>query len=159
MTENEAGVEEERRLCYVGITRARQKLFLTMAKSRMQHGMTNYNQPSRFLKEIPNELLDMPVNNVPKKDYTVSKTVVTMGRKNGFDKPKPYSMGILNQDILKPKNVDFDLVTGDKVRAPKYGIGTVTDIKNAGADYEVSVDFGEKGSRKFMYALSKLKKV
>lgn len=159
MTEDERGVEEERRLCYVGITRAQQKLFLTMAKSRMQHGMTNYNQPSRFLKEIPNELLDMPSNNVPKKDYTVSKTVVTMGRKKSFDKPKPYSMGTLNQDILKPKNIDFDLTEGDKVRAPKYGIGTVTDIKNAGADYEVSVDFGDKGTKKFMYALSKLKKV
>lgn len=159
MTENENGVEEERRLCYVGITRAQQKLFLTMAKSRMQHGMTNYNQPSRFLKEIPNELLDMPISNTPKKDYTVSKTVVAMGRKNEFDKPKPYSMGILNQDILKPKNMDFDLAVGDKVRAPKYGIGTVTDIKNAGADYEVAVNFGEKGAKKFMYALSKLKKV
>ena len=68
-------------------------------------------------------------------------------------------MGILNQDILKPKNMDFDLAVGDKVRAPKYGIGTVKDIKNAGADYEVAVDFGEKGAKKFMYALSKLKKV
>ncbi len=162
MTEDEKGVEEERRLCYVGITRAREKLFMTMAKSRMQHGMTQYNMPSRFIKEIPLELLDMPTggNGVTRKpDYTVSKTVVSMGRKSNYEKPNPYGMGGANSDILKPKNVSMDLSSGDKVRAPKYGIGTVLNIKNAGADYEVEVDFGEKGTKKFMYTLSKLKKV
>ena len=162
MTEEEKGVEEERRLCYVGITRAREKLFLTMAKSRMQHGMTNYNLPSRFIKEIPTELLDMPsggYGTARKPDYTVSKTVVTMGRMNSYDRPDPYGMSNRNNDILKPKNVTLDFGVGDKVRAPKYGVGTVKAVNNAGADYEIEVDFGEKGSKKFMYTFSKLKKV
>ena len=60
----EKEIEEERRLCYVGITRAREELFLSFAKSRMQHGITQYNAPSRFLKEIPQELIEMPVRPV-----------------------------------------------------------------------------------------------
>jgi len=162
MTEDEKGVEEERRLCYVGITRAREKLFLTMAKSRMQHGMTNYNLPSRFIKEIPLSLLDMPTGgngSTRRPDYTVSKTVVSMGRHNDYGRPDPYGMASKNADILKPKNVTIDFKEGDKVRAPKYGIGVVKAINNAGADYEVEVDFGEKGTKKFMYTFSKLKKV
>ena len=56
----EKEIEEERRLCYVGITRAKEVLYMTHAKSRMQHGLTQYNPPSRFLKEIPQDLVDMP---------------------------------------------------------------------------------------------------
>ena len=60
----EKEIEEERRLCYVGITRAKEELYLTHAKSRMQHGITQYNPPSRFLKEIPADLVDMPTRQI-----------------------------------------------------------------------------------------------
>ena len=68
--------------------------------------------------------------------------------------PKPYAA-----EMPKPTNVTIDFAVGDKVRAPKYGIGEVKSIKNAGRDYEVEVAFTGKGTKKFMAGLSRLKKV
>lgn len=157
----EKEIEEERRLCYVGITRAKQELFLTHAKSRMQHGITQYNPPSRFLKEIPAELVDMPTRQISemakKYDRMSSLKVQTMGRKNVI--PPTEKFGAAKREMPAPKDFKPDYVAGDKVRAPKYGIGTVVSIQNGGADYEVEVFFGAKGTKKFMARLSKLIKV
>ncbi len=155
----EKEIEEERRLCYVGITRAKEELFLTHAKTRMQHGVTQYNAPSRFLKEIPAELVDLPAPKVSDamKRYEKKQEVFGMGRKNVT---RPVERFAMNRPAMPaPKDFVPDYKVGDKVRAPKYGIGTVVSINNAGADYEVGVSFGDKGTKKFMARLSKLIKV
>lgn len=146
-------MEEERRLCYVGITRARKELFLTYALHRMQHGQIQYNAPSRFLAELPPELLDnrfKKPQNDPIKHWSFSPAGGV--KRNIISNP-------YKSELSKPTNVEIDFKVGDKVRAPKYGIGEVKDIKSAGADYEVTVLFTGKGAKKFMAGLSKLKKV
>ncbi len=155
----EKEIEEERRLCYVGITRAKEVLYLSHAKSRMQHGLTQYNPPSRFLKEIPAELVDMPTRQISDmaKKYAMRDSMkispITTRSKNS-----PYTQS-MKKEIPAPKDFVLDYQAGDKVRAPKYGIGTVKSIQSAGADFEVEVSFEEKGIKKFMAKLSKLKKV
>lgn len=153
-------LQEERRLCYVGITRAREELFLTFAKTRMQHGNMKYNRPSRFLDEIPSDIIKWVKNErtnsfgipfasaAPKK---FSSIAAASGLSYGLKKPV--------NDIPAPKDYTLSFSVGDKVRAPKYGIGTVKSISPAGADFEVEVSFVGKGSRKFMAKLSKLIKV
>ncbi len=167
----EKEVEEERRLCYVGITRAKEELYLTHAKSRMQHGITQYNPPSRFLKEIPQDLVDMPTREISEiaKKYAMKNsmklapiTSLKQQRVGGRGTGKPASFiaaGKGNPSMPGPKEFKLNYKEGDKVRAPKYGIGVVKSIQNGGADYEVEVSFGEKGTRKFMARLSKLIKV
>lgn len=165
-------LEEERRLCYVGITRAKKELFLTYARQRMQHGQFVYNAPSRFLRELPPELLDNPFKKVQTREipsheppkaspynfgarFAASRAGVAAGNMSARPVvPKPYAA-----EMPKPTNVTIDFAVGDKVRAPKYGIGEVKSIKNAGRDYEVEVAFTGKGTKKFMAGLSKLKKV
>ncbi|MEA4972643.1 MAG: UvrD-helicase domain-containing protein [Candidatus Metalachnospira sp.] len=154
-------MEEERRLCYVGITRAKTELFLTHARQRMQHGQFQFNAPSRFLGEFPAELLDNPFKQSPKieiSNHVASSSPYNLGSGIGKTKkpviPRPYST-----EMPKPKNVTLDFSEGDKVRAPKYGVGEVKSIKSAGADFEVEVTFAGKGTKKFMAGLSKLIKV
>lgn len=168
----EKDIEEERRLCYVGITRAREELFLTHAKSRMQHGITQYNAPSRFLKEIPADIVDLPIRKVSDiaQQYASRNsmkfapiTSIKQGVKpneKGYVRPKATTLQeVLSNNIPGPKDNTIDFAVGDKVRAPKYGIGEVKSITNGGADFQVEVSFGEKGTKKFMAKLSKLIKV
>ena len=154
----EKEVEEERRLCYVGITRAREELYLSHAKSRMQHGVTQYNAPSRFLREIPEELVDRPVRKMSEaaREFSMRSS---MKITPVFQKPNPYGLQNKPSNIPAPTDFVLDFAVGDKVRAPKYGIGTVKEIRPGGADFEVEVSFGEKGVKKFMARLSKLKKI
>ena len=158
----EKEIEEERRLCYVGITRAKEELFLTHAKNRMQHGITQYNPPSRFLKEIPADLVDLPTRQVSEmaKKYDAMTTMknTAMGRKNVMAPTARFGMGA-KKEMPAPKDFQLDYGVGDKVRAPKYGIGTVVSVNPGGADFEVEVSFGAKGTKKFMARLSKLIKV
>ena len=158
----EKEIEEERRLCYVGITRAKEELFLTHAKNRMQHGITQYNPPSRFLKEIPADLVDLPTRQVSEmaKKYDAMTTMknTAMGRKNVMAPAARFGVGA-KKEMPAPKDFQLDYGVGDKVRAPKYGIGTVVSVNPGGADFEVEVSFGAKGTKKFMARLSKLIKV
>lgn len=153
-------MEEERRLCYVGITRAKKELFLTHARQRMQHGQIQFNSPSRFLGELPAELLDNPFKKQPKVEITSYANLSPYNFGSGMSKAKrPVMLKPYGSEIQKPQNVRIDFAEGDKVRAPKYGIGEVKSIRSAGADFEVEVVFSGKGTRKFMAGLSKLKKV
>ena len=165
---DEKDVEEERRLCYVGITRAREELYLTYAKTRMQHGNTQYNQPSRFLKEIPPHNIEWIENNKNTDTYglggsfsALKGTKPAFGRQSNLFSPisagNTYGIKSASQNKMpEPKDFKLTFDVGDKVRAPKYGIGTVKSIKPAGADYEVEVSFPSKGVKKFMAKLSKL---
>lgn len=161
MIENNPNImEEERRLCYVGITRAKSKLYLTCAKTRLQHGEYISNMPSRFFKEIPAKYMDI--------DSVVNKTNTnnlnsSVSNSGSFKSKTSYTGGLKTYNsynkIPSPQNKELDFKTGDKVRQIKYGIGTIKDIKPAGADYEVTIDFPDIGTKKLMAFLSKLKKV
>jgi len=153
MNPDQKAMEEERRLCYVGITRARENLYMTSAVSRRQHGNIVCNAASRFLKEIPLELI-MKDESVPAK--TARKSGV-----NEAASARPAPAQTKNNYTLSGKvsAAPLDYAPGDKVRQIKYGVGTVTEIRPAGADYEVTVDFPGTGRKKFMAHLSKLNKV
>ena len=147
-------IEEERRLCYVGITRAREELILTAARERMINGDFRRSNVSRFIKEIPKELLDMgggrerifEENRTPA-FRPVRREPVAFGAgipiKKGADKVK--------------KKPDYD--TGDRVMHFKYGEGTVLSISDGGRDYEVTVEFDSLGVRKMFAGFAKLKKI
>ena len=148
-------IEEERRLCYVGITRAKKELFMTYALHRMQHGIIQYSAPSRFLAELPPELLD---NRFKKREPVQQPRHWSF--EDSIKTPKrPVVSNPYKTELPKPNKVSINFSIGDKVRAPKYGVGEVKDIKSAGADYEVTVAFSGKGNKKFMAGLSKLIKV
>jgi len=163
----ESQLEEERRLCYVGITRAKKQLYLTNAKSRMINGNTQYNSPSRFLKEIPQDYIDdgrraqavqkliSEQKGIEKKKDSTSSAKASYRPK--FENTKPYQSLVI--DIPAPKNVVLNVEAGDRVKHKKFGAGTIEEIKPAGADYEVLVNFDNFGSKKLMLALAKLEKI
>ena len=148
-------LEEERRLCYVGITRACENLFLTSAAQRLTHGQIIYNAPSRFLKELPEELVKQNTYMDKFRETTAPREKIAQSTR-----PMPaYSAKPKATAIPAPKNKELDFVVGDKVRQMKYGVGEVVDIRPAGADYEVTVSFEAVGQKKFMAYLARLVKV
>ncbi len=156
-------VEEERRLCYVGITRAEKELTLTCARRRMIRGETQYNKMSRFLKEIPMELLSTGAVFTKDKEEPEVKVSAYMQAKQAFKaKPfggsTPYSQSPA-KSFGKPSGKGLDYKTGDRVRHIKFGEGTVTAIIEGGRDYEVTVAFDTAGTKKMFAAFAKLEKI
>lgn len=155
-------VEEERRLAYVGITRAKEDLTLCCARQRMVRGETQYNAVSRFVKEIPEELLD---NRPPAPRY---KPVASAAPRRTAVENKPYiagggvgsfgSLGITKGvGAMTGGKPDYD--AGDRVQHIKYGEGTVIDMEPGPRDYKVTVDFDEAGQKIMYAAFAKLKKL
>ena len=148
-------IEEERRLCYVGITRAMKELTITCARCRMVRGETQYNNVSRFVRENPSELLArksvMPRE--PKKPEVPQNTSYQKAkeafRTKTFD---PQQFKVVKADKL-------DYTVGDQVSHVKFGKGTVLEITEGGRDYEVKVDFERFGVKKMFASFAKLKKV
>ena len=156
-------VEEERRLCYVGITRAEKELTLTCARRRMIRGETQYNKMSRFLKEISKELLSTGAAFTKEKEEPEVKVSAYMQAKQAFKaKPfggsAPYSQAPA-RSFGKPSGKGLDYGTGDRVRHIKFGEGTVTAIVEGGRDYEVTVAFDTAGTKKMFAAFAKLVKI
>ncbi len=150
-------IEEERRLCYVGITRARETLYLTSTNSRMSFGKIVRNPVSRFLKEIPKDLVEnigIVNESVANSFAQSSQSNIKNNYKQSISRVNEYIKS--NNSHLSDKPLDF--AVGDNVRQMKYGVGTVLAINPAGADFEVTVDFPAHGTKKFMAHLSKLKK-
>ncbi len=150
-------LEEERRLCYVGITRAEQKLTMTAARMRMVRGETRYNKLSRFVKEIPQELLDMG-----------SGSRLQAGASGGYAAEKPYVSKASRQpfhtltkgsQLTAQKGGTLSYGVGDRVRHVKFGEGTVLDIREGGRDYEVTVEFDTAGVRKMFAMFARLEKI
>ena len=145
-------LEEERRLCYVGITRAKQKLYLTSCKSRLQHGRYVNNMKSSFFKEIPEKFLDLSliknINNSSNNIKTSNNSLSYKPSVNSYSREMP---------INKAVKIDFEV--GDSVSHFKFRNGIVLKIDPAGADYEITVDFENFGIKKLMANLSKLKKI
>ncbi len=171
----EAEIEEERRLCYVGITRAMKELYLSAAARRMLRGENQYNSLSRFIKEIPRYLLNItpasgksvsfrnsdvfPESKVrASKAFSAPPVYSTPGHSSRpvyttmFDKTPAKNIGSGSQKPL-PYSV------GDTVLHIKFGTGTVTSIVNGGKDYEVTVDFPHYGTKKLLSAFANLKKL
>jgi len=164
-------IEEERRLCYVGITRAMNKLIISAARSRMIRGETQCNAVSRFVKEIPDELIEgrtpgasasrrsdgdvsnskqpRPVVKPVARPKTVAKPFIA--RATAFTDLKKGS------DIASAATPDYG--PGDRVSHMKFGAGTVISVEKGARDYEVSVDFDTAGTKKMFAAFAKLKKI
>lgn len=158
-------LEEERRLCYVGITRAEEELTLTCARRRMIRGETQYNKISRFLKEIPMELLS--TGGIFKKEAPVeelAKASAYMQAKQAFHtKPfaasNPFSTAKPTKEFGTPKEDGLGYDVGDRVQHVKFGEGTVTALVKGGRDYEVTVDFDSAGTKKMFAMFAKLRKI
>ncbi|WZL81830.1 DNA helicase PcrA [Vallitaleaceae bacterium 9-2] len=154
----EEDIEEERRLCYVGITRAQDKLYMTSARSRMLYGNTNYNPVSRFVAEIPKELLDSNAvsGQSDLESQGIYNPIEERARRKASFKEKPYNM---ESKIPAPEGVVLDYDAGDLVKHPKYGIGQVKLIEAGGADYQVTVNFPSHGKKKLIASFAGLKKI
>ena len=154
-----AEIEEERRLAYVGITRAKERLSISCARMRMIRGETQYNKVSRFVKEIPRELLagtiqkekmpDIPKPSMMAKNAFSAKPMAL--RRTGV--PEARNFG--NSTMKKP----LDYAVGDTVSHMKFGTGVVKQIIDGGRDYEVTVDFSGVGVKKMFASFAKLKKL
>lgn len=150
-------MEEERRLCYVGITRAMKDLTLTCAQQRMIRGETQYNRVSRFVREIPRELVELGhtiQEKKPKIQEATSAKSSYMQMKMAFQ-----SKAFQPQSFTVKKADSLDYGVGDTVRHVKFGVGIVKDIVEGGRDYEVTVDFDRAGVKKMFAGFAKLKKI
>ena len=150
-------LEEERRLCYVGITRAEKELTMTCARRRMVRGETQYNKMSRFLKEVPMELLATGAVFRKEKEEELKKAAYVQAREafraKAFTAVKP------TQSFGTPKGGKLDYGVGDRVRHIKFGEGTVLAVVEGGRDYEVTVDFDGPGTKKMFAAFARLQKI
>ena len=150
-------IEEERRLCYVGITRAKKELAMTCARRRMIRGETQYNKMSRFLKEVPPQLLSIG-KIVEKEELELPKQNAYVQAKQSFQ-AKPFMISKPVQQFGVKSGEGLSYGVGDRVRHMKFGEGTVTAITEGGRDYEVSVDFDSAGTKKMFVSFAKLQKV
>ncbi len=148
------GLEEERRLAYVGITRAMKRLHLTCAWSRMMHGITQYNPPSRFIDEIPAELVDRigdPVGRRRQGSYT---SRIRSSRDHMVTEA-------INAASTHTRSTHdrLDFAIGDDVRHFKFGDGVVLGITGVGDKAEVFVNFSDFGEKHLLLALARLEKI
>ena len=174
-------LEEERRLCYVGITRAKDLLYMTCAKSRTVYGSTSYAMPSRFLKEIPENLYEGSLNTSLTSDsdfdefsyknreesfadwqYSGNKKTSYLssefGRANS-DKAFSFKSAESFLNILKPNNpVDIsEYKVGQKVEHKKFGIGIITGIEPEDDDLKVEIEFEKFGMKRLMAKFAGIK--
>lgn len=153
-------MEEERRLCYVGMTRAKQKLYLINARQRNIFGNESYNRKSRFIEEIPAELTvsDNPV----KQPETKEQTEHAKGQRKNFHRyaMDTHALGDGTRDVrpaATPASKTFEKY--QKVQHDKFGVGTVMEISGSGSSMLVSIDFGAAGVKRFAAAYAPIKPV
>lgn len=161
-------MEEERRICYVGITRAKDLLTMTFARSRMVNGETHWSKASRFVEEIPDEYLE---KHLLEKDYGASslyddfddmeyekresrREKIPSGQRFGRTAPTSYAKA---KTVEKASHLDYSV--GDTVSHIKFGNGVVLAIEEGERDYEVTVDFETAGKRHLFAGFAKLQKV
>lgn len=158
-----AEIEEERRLAYVGITRAKKNLTITSARMRMIRGETQYGKVSRFVKEIPGELLKGEIYEPRTSGYEERpSSASTYQKARRAFKDVPVYTPVSNQKSFASNNtsgVALDYAVGDRVRHIKFGDGEVKAIVEGGRDFEVTVDFDKAGTKKMFATFAKLKKI
>ena len=167
-------MEEERRLCYVGITRAREHLTMTSARMRMVRGETQFSKISRFVKEIPDDLIEGNLwEQKPREDYTSTpigdysvyrnpKTSAPITKMSTDYSSNPWTSASNTKAATsgtKIEKKDLDYTIGDRVMHIKFKEGTVEDIIDEGRDYEVTVNFDGAGVKKMFASFAKLKKL
>ena len=150
-------LEEERRLCYVGITRAMKELTMTSARQRVIRGETQYNRVSRFVREVPRELVDLGYEIKEKKPQVQE----VFPAKSSYPQMKMafQAKAFQPKDFKVTKPVSLEYEVGDSVRHVKFGVGIVKDIKDGGRDFEVTVEFDRYGVKKMFAGFAKLKKI
>ena len=162
-SDDASDIEEERRLAYVGITRAMNDLTITSARMRMVRGQTQYGKVSRFVKEIPKSLLKGEI-------YEPKTLEEKLGLESmpAFEKAKqtfrstPSYTPVSNQKSFSSASTvgkELEYQVGDRVRHVKFGEGEVKAIVEGGRDFEVTVDFDNVGTKKMFAAFAKLKKI
>ena len=176
--EDEERLEEERRLCYVGITRARKRLFLSRAESRMTYAQANYNPPSRFLDEIPKRLIEDDLaaqraknfgRTVPQQTRTPMKIQPRMVKRPGDP------LGVSVSDPLNIPGVTRGFVPsqardnppadtgmykpGDHVQHRKFGVGEVQEVIGSGPEARIRIEFTAYGMREFVLNLAPIAKL
>ena len=181
---SQAEIEEERRLAYVGITRAKKNLTITSARVRMVRGQTQYGKVSRFVREIPPELLSREIYEPKPKEESIEQSAFQKARKafrtvpsyggSGYGKEvgegygstfhsskatKPVYTKVENQRDFGSAGGTLSYQVGDRVRHIKFGDGEVMAIVSGGRDYEVTVDFDKVGTKKMFASFAKLKKI
>ena len=181
---SQAEIEEERRLAYVGITRAKKNLTITSARVRMVRGQTQYGKVSRFVREIPPELLSGKIYEPKTKEEPIEQSTFQKARKafrtvpsyggSGYGKEvgegygstfhsskatKPVYTKVENQRDFGSAGGTLSYQVGDRVRHIKFGDGEVMAIVSGGRDYEVTVDFDKAGTKKMFASFAKLKKI
>ena len=155
-------LEEERRLAYVGITRAMKELTITCARQRMIRGETQYNKVSRFVKEIPAELLDGKETVPARKEAgtsTGNEWSAKSKRMNMKQQPSGQSMQARAFASVHTKAEKLPYDIADRVLHTRFGEGTVVAIVEGGRDYEVTVQFDTVGIKKMFASFAKLKKI
>lgn len=175
-SDDPSDLEEERRLCYVGITRAKESLTMTSSRQRMVNGETRYSKVSRFLEEIPEELLEsnrleprlssrantdkMFDGGLPWNQKEKPAGVSSFGtRSNAYaSKTQPSTQPSFGKAFTVEKAKGLDYQVGDQVMHIKFGHGIVLDVKDGGKDYEVTVCFDTVGVKKMFASFAKLKK-
>ena len=174
-SEDEDELEEERRLAYVGITRAEKILYLTNANSRMLYGKTNYNQPTRFLREISSDLLDYqglarPSNSSFKVSYTNSDTskfgqgmslAQALQERKRQAAPSSISTGNLpfgKSSQSQPSKTEVAWAIGDIAHHKKWGDGTVLAVSGSGNSQELKINFPEVGLKKVLASIAPIEK-
>jgi len=151
-------LEEERRLCYVGITRAKEEIYLINAKCRMLFGSTTYNSESRFLKEIPDRLFSRIDNNA-------SQEVSGVFRKDSSFMPggKVMDLSDLKARIKEFNRLSYDeaepVNVGDRVLHKKFGEGTVIARVKESDDFRLDIKFDQYGMKRLMESYARLKKI
>lgn len=146
------GLEEERRLCYVGVTRAEEKLFITSSKTRRVFGRTTANKESRFIKEMEDTIKDESV----KEDIEINfRESYGESVENMKEDLKKNLLGIKKE----PKSINNEqFQMGDKVKHKAFGIGTIISIKDENQGDEVVIAFDSKGVKKFKKSLAPITK-
>lgn len=171
--EDEDELEEERRLAYVGITRAEKVLFLTNANSRLLYGKTNYNRPTRFLNEISSSLLDYqglarPANTSFKASHVNGKAVqfgqgMSLAQALQERKRQAAPSSISSSQLPFGKNVaanqpTIDWAIGDIAHHKKWGDGTVLEVLGSGSSQELKINFPEVGLKKLLASVAPIEK-
>lgn len=158
-------LEEERRLCYVGVTRAEEKLTLTCARMRLVRGERQYNSMSRFIKEMPSALIDTGKReggfsqNVSLGEKRTYSSEVSGYKRSAYAQKPAFAAIQKGSGLMAKKSEGLSYGVGDRVRHVKFGDGTVTEIKEGGRDYEVAVQFDTAGVRKMFALFAKLIKI
>ncbi len=185
MSDDRTELEEERRLCYVGITRAKEELVMTAARQRMVNGETRYCKPSRFLEEIPPELLEEERKEAFLSGFerSTGKGMISMEDGLPWNKARSHTstfgkgynayasktsspsgaMGGKNPGFGKTfvveKAASLDYKEGDRVKHRLFGEGTVREITDGKRDYEVTVEFEGAGVKRMLASFAKLEKM